>query len=89
MVTTCSLQCVWVAIHFFGLIAAALVRLFAGTRAEGVLQGAFLLGLAGVAVATLAGEQFSWPQWTISAATLSIMIVIAIADFRAPHHEPA
>jgi len=54
-----------------------------------MLQGAFLLSLAGVAVATLAGEQFSWPQWTISAATLAIMIVVAIADFREPHHEPA
>ena len=89
MDTTCSLQCGWVAIHFFGLIAAALVRIYAGTRAEGALQGSFLLGLAGVAVATLAGEQFSWPQWTISATTLAVMIVIAIADFRAPTHEPA
>jgi hypothetical protein len=52
------------------------------------LQGGYLLGLACVAVATLAGEQFSWPLWTLSAATLSTMIVIAVADFRSPQHEP-
>ncbi len=83
-----SLQCGWVAIHLFGLIAACLVRFYASTRAEGPLQGAFLLGLAGVAVATLAGEQFSWPLWTLSATTLSVMIVIAVADFRCQQHEP-
>lgn len=83
-----SLQCGWVAVHVFGLIAASLVRISAGTRAEGPLQGAFLLGLTGVAIATLAGEQYSWPLWTLSAATMAIMIVVAIADFRAPTHEP-
>ncbi|RIK85333.1 MAG: hypothetical protein DCC67_04060 [Planctomycetota bacterium] len=78
-----SLQCGWVAIHVFGLVAACLVRVYAGTVAEGPLQGAFLMGLAGVAVATLAGEQFSWPLWTLSGATLGMMVVVAIADFRA------
>jgi hypothetical protein len=84
---TSSMQCGWVAIHFFGLIAAFLVRVYAGTAAESPLQAAFLMGLAGVAVATLAGEQFSWPLWTLSGATLSVMIVVAIADFRSPQHE--
>lgn len=88
MDATCSLQCGWVAIHLFGLIAACLVRIYANTAAESPLQGAFLLSLAGVAVATLAGEQFSWPLWTLSAATLALMIVIAIADFRGHQHEP-
>jgi hypothetical protein len=83
-----SLQCGWVAIHVFGLMAACLVRIYAGTGAEGPWQGAFLLGLAGVAVATLAGEQFSWPLWTVSGGTLGVMIVVAIADFRAQLHEP-
>ena len=85
---TSSLQCGWVAIHLFGLIAACVVRIYAGTAAESPLQGAFLLGLAGVAIATLAGEQFSWPLWTLSATTLSLMIVIAVADFRTQQHEP-
>ena len=76
-----SLQCGWVAIHLLGITAACLVRIYAGTAAEAGLQCLFLCGLAGVAVATLAGEQFSWPLWTLSAATLSVMIVVAIADF--------
>ena len=88
MDATCSLQCGWVAIHLFGLIAACLVRIYANTAAESSLQSAFLIGLAGVAVATLAGEQFSWPLWTLSATTLALMIVIAIADFRGQQHEP-
>jgi hypothetical protein len=83
-----SLQVGWIAIHLFGLIVACLVRVYASTAAEGPLQGAFLLGLAGVAVATLAGEQFAWPLWTISGATLAAMIVVAVADFRCQQHEP-
>lgn len=76
-----TLQCGWVAIHLIGITAACLVRVYAGTVAETPLQCLFLLGLAGVAVATLAGEQFSWSPWTFSAATLSVMIVVVIADF--------
>ena len=83
-----TLQVGWIAIHLFGLIVACLVRVYASTAAEGPLQGAFLLGLAGVAVATLAGEQFAWPLWTISGATLAVMIVVAVADFRCQQHEP-
>ena len=83
-----SLQVGWIAIHLFGLIVACLVRFYADTAAEVPLQGAFLLGLAGVAVATLAGEQFAWPLWTISGATLAVMIVVAVADFRCQQHEP-
>ena len=83
-----SLQVGWIAIHLFGLVVACLVRVYASTAAEGPLQGAFLLGLAGVAVATLAGEQFAWPLWTISGATLAAMIVVAVADFRCQQHEP-
>jgi hypothetical protein len=76
-----SLQCGWVAIHLIGLVAACLVRIYASTAAEWALQFLFLCGLAGVAVATIAGEQFSWPCWTLSATTMSVMIVVAIADF--------
>jgi hypothetical protein len=85
---TTSLQCGWVALHVIGLLLACLVRIYAGTTAESPLQGLFLLGLAGVAVATLAGEQFSWPLWPLSATTLSVMIVVAIADCRTAQHEP-
>ena len=78
-----ALQCGWVAVHVFGLVAASLVRISAGSRAEGSAQGGFLLGLAGVALATMAGEMMGWPVWTLSAATMALMIVVAIADFRA------
>ena len=64
-----------------GFAAACLVRFYAGTVAEAPLQCLFLLGLAGVAIATVAGEQFSWHPWTLSAATMAVMIVVAIADF--------
>jgi hypothetical protein len=83
-----SLQLGWIAVHFFGLVTACLVRIYAGTRTEGLWQGVFLLGLAGVAVATLAGEQFGCSVWTLSAGTMAVMIVVAVADFRSPQHEP-
>jgi hypothetical protein len=80
----CSLQCGWAAIHLLGLIAAFLVRAYAGSAAETLLQHLFLCGLAGVAVATLAGEQFNWPLWTLSGVTMAIMIVVVVAD--SGHH---
>ena len=84
---TASLQCGWVAIHVIGLVAACLLRVYAETAAETPLQLLYLLGLAGVGVATLAGQQFTWSPWTLSAATMSLMIVVGVADFRSPQHE--
>jgi hypothetical protein len=84
---TSSLQCGWAAVHLIGLVAAFLVRAYADTRAESPLQGVFLSGLAGVAVATIAGEQFSWPLWTLSGAVMAIMIVVVVADFSASAYE--
>jgi drug/metabolite transporter (DMT)-like permease len=52
------------------------------------LQALFLLGLAGVALATLAGEQLGWQQWIVSAFTLGVMIVAAVADFTPHLHDP-
>jgi hypothetical protein len=75
-----SLQCGWAAIHLLGLAATFLVRAYAGSSVERTLQGLFLVGLSGVAVATLAGEQLGWPSWTLSAATMAVMIVAAVAD---------
>jgi hypothetical protein len=85
---TCSLQCGWAAVHLIGLIAAFLVRAYAGSVAEWPLQGVFLCGLAGVGVATIAGEQFSWPLWTLSGATMAVMIVVVVADFGGKPIEP-
>jgi hypothetical protein len=82
MDTTTTLQCGWAAIHLIGLAATFLVRAYAGARAEAPLQALFLLGLAGVALATLAGEHLGWRLWIVSAFTLGTMIVAAVADFR-------
>ena len=76
-----SLQCGWAAIHLLGLASTFLVRAYAGTRAESPLQGLFMLGLAGVAIATLAGEQLGWPLWLFSAGIMGVMLVAAVADF--------
>ena len=83
-----SLQCGWAAMHLVGLAATFLVRAYAGSRAESSVQALFLLGLAGVGVATLAGETLGWPLWILSAGTLGVMIVAAVADFSSHHREP-
>jgi hypothetical protein len=76
-----SYQCAWAAVHAFGLAMSCAVRVYAGTAAEHVLQGLFLLSLATVGVAALAGQQFGWSLWTVSAATMTVMIVASVADF--------
>ncbi len=88
MNSACSLQCLWAAVHLAGLIATFLVRAYSGTRAEAPLQALYLLGLAGVAVATLAGEQFAWNLWLLSGATLGVMIVAAVFDCSEHKFEP-
>jgi len=85
---TTTLQCGWAAVHLIGLAATFLLRAYAGAKAESSLQALFLLGLAGVALATLAGEQLGWQQWIVSGFTLGVMIVAAVADFRPQLHEP-
>jgi hypothetical protein len=80
MDTISALQCGWAAIHLIGLAATFLIRAYAGGKAEAPLQVLYLLGLAGVALATLAGEQFAWPLWILSAFTLAVMLVVAVFD---------
>ena len=82
MDTTCSLQCAWFAVHLIGCGAACLLRVCEGRRAEGPLQALFLLCFAVVGVSALAGRQFGWSPWTLSSATLALMVVAAIADLR-------
>ena len=83
-----SLQCGWAAIHLLGLVSTFLVRAYAGTSKEVPLQALYLLGLGGVATATITGEQFGWPLWIFSAAIMGVMIVAAVADFSSHRHEP-
>ncbi|HMO84542.1 MAG TPA: hypothetical protein PKC18_06435 [Lacipirellulaceae bacterium] len=81
MEMTSALQCGWAAVHLAGLVATFLVRAYAGTRADVPMQGLFLVGLSGVGAATLAGSHLCWPLWLVSAGTLAVMIVAAVADF--------
>jgi hypothetical protein len=83
----CSLQCGWAALHLFGLTATFLLRAYTGASAETPLQAVFLLSLSGIAVAALAGEQFGWQLWILSAFTMGIMIVVAVADFSSHRYE--
>jgi hypothetical protein len=83
----CSLQCGWAALHLIGLTATFLMRAFAGARAETPLQAVFLLSLSGIGVAALAGEQFGWPMWILSAFTMGVMSVVAVADFSSHRYE--
>jgi hypothetical protein len=85
---TCSLQCGWAALHLVGLAATFLVRAYAGAKAETPLQALYLFCLSGLGIATLAGEQFGWHLWIISAFTMGIMIVAAVADFSVQEFEP-
>lgn len=75
-----TLQCGWAAVHLIGLAATFLLRAYAGTSAESPMQALYLLGLTGVAVATLAGEHLCWPMWILSGLTMGVMIVAAVAE---------
>jgi hypothetical protein len=76
-----TLQCMWAAVHLAGIAATFLIRAYAGARAETPLRVLYVVGLLSVAAATFAGEQLLWPLWIVSAATLAVMIVGAVADF--------
>ncbi|MCA9260550.1 MAG: hypothetical protein KDA61_15160 [Planctomycetales bacterium] len=84
MDATCSLQCGWFAVHLLGLLAAWLVRVYEGRRGENALEALFLLCLAAVGVAALAGKQFCWTPGMLSAATLAVMLVSVVVEWRAP-----
>jgi hypothetical protein len=88
MDTTSALQCGWAAIHLIGLASTFLIRAYVGRKGEAPLQAVYLLGLAGVALATLAGEQLAWPMWNLSAFTLAAMITLAVAESHPRGLEP-
>jgi hypothetical protein len=73
----------WIAIHLFGLLAAWLVRTHDGRRYELLIQGGFFTSLLAVAVTTVIGHVCCLEMWPLSAITLALMIVLAIADLGA------
>jgi hypothetical protein len=80
MDTSSTLQWGWWIAHLAALALAWLVRAYHGRPAEGPLQAGFLASLALMGVATLAGRQFLWSLWPLSAFTLALMIVGAVLD---------
>ena len=72
---------IWMSVHFFGLLAAWMVRMHAGRRHEGLISLAFLASLPMIAGATFVGQQLCLTVWPLSACTLAVMIVTATLDF--------
>jgi len=81
MLSSVSLLFVFLVVHLLGLTAAWMVRVHVGGHGETLASGMFFLSLAVVATLALLGRQYCWSTWTLSAATLSLMMVIAVADF--------
>jgi len=73
----------WIAIHLLGLAAAWMVRLPAGRRYEVLVQGGFFASLLAVAMTTVVGQLYCLEMWPLSAGTLALMVVLAIADLGA------
>ena len=76
-----AVYAVWISVHLLGLTAAWLVRTKSGRRGEGLAQLGFLACLPLIAMATVVGQHLCLAFWPLSAGTLAVMIVMAIADF--------
>lgn len=85
------LQAAWVAIHLIGLTSAWMVRKEASGYRQRLAYKGFFACLPLVAIITVAGQILCLTTWPLSAATLGVMIVTAVADFgpRAPHATPS
>ncbi len=71
---------VWIAVHLLGLFAAWMVRMPAGRRYELLVQGGYFAALLAVSATTVVGHLCCLEIWPLSAVTLALMIVLAIAD---------
>jgi len=75
-----SFGLLWIAIHVIGLIAAWMVRLRSGKSYEVIAQSGFFTSLLAVALTVVIGFVCCLEMWPLSAVTLAVMIVLAIAD---------
>lgn len=80
-----TLQILWVAIHLVGLVTAWMVRKEAVSLRHRFAQNSFFACLPIVALITVVGQVMCLTTWPLSAATLGVMIVTAVADF-GPRH---
>lgn len=81
MLHTTSFALVWITVHLVGVATTLLVRMHLGGRYEGLVQRCFLLSLTGVALSTAIGYHTCQQIWSLSAATLASMIIMAVVDF--------
>ena len=71
---------VWIAVHLMGLLATWLVRMNSTNRFQAFAQGGFLASLTVVALTTIVGQLCCLEMWPLSAATLAVMVVMAVID---------
>ena len=82
------LQFGWIGLHLAGIVLAWFVRgpgrLPGEKLSYGFIQASFLVVLVLVAMSAVVGNCFDWSIWTLSALTLSLMVVTAVTGFD-PH----
>ena len=75
------LQAAWVALHLIGLTAAWMVRKESSGYRQRLAYKSFFVCLPLVAIITVVGQVMCLTTWPLSAGTLGVMIVTAVADF--------
>jgi hypothetical protein len=75
----------FLALHITALACAWGTRLSMGTRIEGFVQLAFLFALAAVGLVAWTGHRLEPGLGLPSGATLIVMVLMAVGDFRRTH----
>ncbi len=78
----------WLVLHVVAIGAAWATRVAVGSRAEGAFQLCFFLAMATIGVTAVIGHVLELGRWSLSVATLIVMVLTAVTDFRRTH-EPA
>jgi hypothetical protein len=86
-VSSCALLA-FVALHVGAVAAAWGVRVLAGSRVEGLMHFAFLLGMFGVGCCAWYYHEAESGIGLLSGTTIVAMVILAIVDLRRTH-EPA
>jgi hypothetical protein len=69
------------AVQGFGLAAALLSRVSEGSVFQAWFQGLFLVCLLLTGASTMVAPQLGGGYWLVSAATLGMMVLVAVCDF--------
>ncbi len=89
MIDSTGFGSAWIVIHLLGLAASVMVRMHLGGRFEGLVQAGFLVSLSAIGLTTVVGYHECLQMWPLSAAALSVMIVMAVVDFGESRSLPA